>query len=241
MNQTTFVRHTATPNTLARREAYIKAQGPMSGRGESRAGSPNARKSKAGRIATGQSNVRRTIKTAAQSGNNRGNRSKGSRMTNEAGRVATAANAERPVASRELSDGSMGIGRYTENTANAGAFTANNPGSNINLVEYPIPPQQPVLSSRNNEASIPVLSKLPVSLGASPDRNEILAFGEHKSIDESVGLLDERSRDRNEHFDRSLHLEGLAQAPTYAGQESSLTGRQRNSVKRGTEVVKSRR
>ena len=116
-------------------------------------------------------------------------------MTNEAGRVATAANAERPVASRELSDASMGIGRDTENPANIGAFTADNRTSNINLVEYPVAPEQPVLSSRNNEASIPVLSKLPVSLGASPDRHEILAFGEHKSIDESIGLLEEHSRE----------------------------------------------
>merc|ERR1711893_207630 len=106
---------------MARREAYIKTHGPMSGRGESRTGSPNNRKSKSGRIATGQSNTRRTIKTAAQSSNARGNRSKGSRMTNEAGRVATAANAERPVASRDLSDASMGIGRYAEDTANVGA------------------------------------------------------------------------------------------------------------------------
>ena len=193
LNQTTYVRHTATSNSVARREAYIKGNGGNPGR-ESRNPSPG-RTSKASRV--GQinrsglhSSSRRQIKTAAGSVNQRVNRSKASRATHDASRVATA-NADLAVASREFSDESLGLGYHLEHSANGAAFTASNhnPTSNINLVEYPIPPQQPIVSSRQDEASTQLLGKLPSSLGASPDRADIIAFAEAKSIDASVDCV----------------------------------------------------
>ena len=191
LNQTTYVRHTATSNSVARREAYIKGTGGNPGR-DSRNPSPG-RTSKASRV--GQinrsglhSSSRRQIKTAAGSVNQRGNRSKASRVTNEASRVATA-NADLAVASREFSNESLGLGFHLEHSVNGATFTANNPTSNINLVEYPIPPEQPIVSGRQDEASTQMLGKLPSSLGASPDRGDIIAFAEAKSIDASVDFV----------------------------------------------------
>ena len=179
LSQTTYVRHTATSNSVARREAYTKGNGANPGR-ESRNPSPS-RASKGSRVVQNtrsmQSSCRRQIKTAAGSGNQRVNRSKASRITHEASRVATA-NADLAVASRELSNESLGLGLLLDHSANGAAFTANNPTSNINLVEYPIPPEQPIVSSRHDEASAQLLGNLPSSLGASPDRHDIIAFGE---------------------------------------------------------------
>ena len=179
LNQTTYVRHTATSNSVARREAYIKGGSANHGR-DSRNGSPN-RASRASRGLPNnrsmQSSSRRQIKTAAGSMNQRANRSKASRVTNEASRVATAnADLANQLASRAFSDESLGIN--LDHSAHGATFTVNNKAGNINLVEYPVPPEQPIVSSRQDDASAQLLTNLPKSLDASPDRFDIIAFGE---------------------------------------------------------------
>ena len=75
-----------------------------------------------------------------------------------------------------------------------------------------------MVSGRHDEASAQLLGNLPSSLGASPDRHDIIAFGEQRSIDESVDLLGDQSLERSldHHFDRSAHLQGFAQMPEEA-------------------------
>ena len=59
--------------------------------------------------------------------------------------------------------------------------------NNVKLIEYPVAPEQPAItSSRIDDASARLLYQLPEGLEKSPDRDNIIAFGEQKSID-SIG------------------------------------------------------